>query len=90
MAELIPLFFIVMYIVPFCVAVVRAHHNAGAILVVNVLLGWTVIGWIVTFAWAAFGPAETAKSRAVDAARYQSSATAGRAPMPRILHNFID
>jgi hypothetical protein len=90
MAELVPLFFIVMYIVPFCIAVVRAHHNAGAIFVVNCLLGWTVIGWIATFAWAAFGPAATTRSRAADAARYQASTTGGSAPMPRILYNFID
>ncbi len=27
-------------------------HNATAILAVNVLLGWTVIGWIVALVWA--------------------------------------
>lgn len=89
MAELIPLFFIVFYILPFCVAVVRAHHNAGAILAVNLLLGWTGIGWFAALAWAGLGPAQTAKSRAIDASRYQSRASTG-APMPRILHNFTD
>ena len=89
MTELIPLFFVVFYILPFCVAVVRAHHNAGAILVVNLLFGWTGIGWFVTLAWAGFGPASTAQSRAVDARRYPSRAGTG-APMPRILHNFTD
>jgi hypothetical protein len=31
-----------------------AHHkrNAGAIFVLNLLTGWTVIGWIVAFVWA--------------------------------------
>ncbi len=90
MTELVPLFFVVMYILPFCVAVVRAHPNAGAILVVNMLLGWTVIGWIASLAWAGFGPAETARSRSVDASRYQSNRVRTGAPMPRTLYNFID
>ena len=90
MAELIPLFLIVMYIVPFCVAVARAHHNAGAILAVNFLFGWTIIGWIAAIGWAAFGPAETAKSRSRDAQRYATNTSEDGATMPRILHNFTD
>lgn len=27
-------------------------RNAGAIFVLNLLLGWTVIGWIVALVWA--------------------------------------
>ncbi len=90
MAELIPLFFLVFYIAPFCVAAARAHHSAAAILIVNVLIGWTVIGWFLVFAWAAFGPAQTPQSRARDSRRYQQTTSGGRATMPRILHNFTD
>lgn len=90
MAELIPLFFIVFYIAPFCVAAARAHHSAVPIFVVNLLLGWTVIGWFAAMAWAVFGPAETAQSRARDARRYGQITSGGKATMPRILHNFTD
>jgi hypothetical protein len=28
------------------------RHNAGAIFLLNLLLGWTVIGWVVAMVWA--------------------------------------
>ncbi|MDP6979906.1 MAG: superinfection immunity protein [Myxococcota bacterium] len=90
MAELIPLTFIVMYIVPFCIAAARAHDAAVPIFVVNVLFGWTIIGWLAAFAWAALGPAETPGSRARSARRYEKNMPSGKTPMPRILHNFTD
>jgi hypothetical protein len=33
---------------------ILAHHkrNAGAIFVLNLLTGWTVVGWIIAFIWA--------------------------------------
>ena len=91
MVELIPFFFIVFYFLPFGVAATRSHHAPIPILVVNVLTGWTVVGWIAALAWASMGPAQTPESRARDARRYERPATKGTAtPMPRILHNFID
>jgi hypothetical protein len=91
MVELIPFFFIFCYFIPFFVAATRAHHAAVPILVANILIAWTVVGWFATLAWAMMGPAQTPKSRARDANRYERSATLGTAkPMPRILHNFTD
>lgn len=29
----------------------RQHHNFAAIVATNVLLGWTVLGWIVALVW---------------------------------------
>jgi hypothetical protein len=40
------------YFVPSIVALVKKKRNTGAIVLVNVLLGWTVIGWIVALVWA--------------------------------------
>ena len=40
------------YFIPAFVASVRLHHNAMAISVLNLLLGWTVIGWSVALVWA--------------------------------------
>ena len=46
------------YFFPFMVAVCRGHKNSGAIFVINLFLGWTLIGWVVALSWAcsACGP----------------------------------
>ncbi|MGO4630356.1 superinfection immunity protein [Streptomyces sp. 2RAF24] len=41
------------YFVPTVVAVVRSVPNRGSVIVINVFLGWTVLGWIVALAMAA-------------------------------------
>jgi hypothetical protein len=41
------------YLVPYAVAVSRGKSNSGAIFVVNLFAGWTVIGWIVALVMAA-------------------------------------
>jgi hypothetical protein len=38
------------YWVPSIIAFGRAHHNKVSILVVNLFLGWTFIGWVVALA----------------------------------------
>jgi hypothetical protein len=49
------LFGIAMYFLPAIVAHHRQHVSFGAIFLVNLLLGWSIIGWIVCFAWACSG-----------------------------------
>ena len=39
------------YFLPTVVAVMRSHHNTGAILVLNLLLGWTLLGWVAALVW---------------------------------------
>lgn len=34
------------YMVPWAIAVHRSKSNTGKVLVVNLLLGWTIIGWV--------------------------------------------
>lgn len=41
------------YFLPTFVASRRRHHNANAIFLLNLLLGWTGIGWIAALIWAA-------------------------------------
>lgn len=41
---------LVLYFLPTIVG--RQKHNAGAIFVLNLLLGWTIIGWVVAMVWA--------------------------------------
>lgn len=38
-------------LLPSVIAFVRRHHNRYAILVLNVLLGWTAVGWAVALVW---------------------------------------
>jgi len=49
------LFGIAMYFLPAIVAHHRRHVSSGAIFLINLLLGWSIIGWIVCFAWACSG-----------------------------------
>ena len=48
---LIPLFLIA-YFIPFFVASAREHRFSNAIGLINLLLGWTVIGWLAAIIWA--------------------------------------
>jgi hypothetical protein len=32
--------------------VAKTHRNRGAIFVLNLLLGWTFLGWVVALVWA--------------------------------------
>jgi len=41
------------YFLPTVVAEARGHQNSGMIFLINLLLGWTVLGWIGTLVWAA-------------------------------------
>lgn len=40
------------YLMPSLVAISRKHRNSGAIFVLNLLLGWSVLGWIAAIVWA--------------------------------------
>jgi len=43
---------LLMYFLPTIIAVVRNKRDFGAIFVLNLLLGWSVIGWIIALVWA--------------------------------------
>ena len=40
------------YFIPSVLAFWRVHHSKVAILTLNILLGWSGIGWIVALVWA--------------------------------------
>jgi hypothetical protein len=46
------LFLFVPYFLPTIIAIARKKTNVGPILLVNFLLGWTVVGWIIALVWA--------------------------------------
>lgn len=43
--------FLILYFLPSINAKSRHHNNTAAIVMLNVLLGWTVAGWIVAMIW---------------------------------------
>ncbi|HZT89536.1 MAG TPA: superinfection immunity protein [Stellaceae bacterium] len=47
------LLIIALYMLPTVVAAARDHPRRRAIGLLNILLGWTLIGWIALFLWAA-------------------------------------
>lgn len=46
------LFALALYFLPFLVATGRHKKNTGAIFVLNLFLGWTLVGWVVSLVWA--------------------------------------
>ena len=43
----------IVYFIPTIVA--RHRTNAGGVFILNLLLGWTLIGWVLALAWATTG-----------------------------------
>lgn len=41
----------VLYFVPAAIAAVRRHHNANAIFLLDLFLGWTFVGWVIALVW---------------------------------------
>lgn len=46
---------ILVYMIPSIIAGIRHHHSGWAIMALNVLLGWTVLGWLISFIWSLTG-----------------------------------
>lgn len=40
------------YFLPAIIALNRRNTNRTAIVILNLLSGWTIVGWIITFIWA--------------------------------------
>ena len=61
--ELLPFFLMCIYFVPFMVAAARDNDSYITILVVNLLIGWTGIGWVACMVWAMLGSSGPARSQ---------------------------
>ena len=42
----------IVYFIPTMIGYDKHKRNAGAIFALNILLGWTFIGWVVALVWA--------------------------------------
>lgn len=61
---------ILSYWLPTLLAFHRHHRNRTAILLVNLFLGWTVIGWVVSLIWACTSNCELYPSSQIQARGY--------------------
>lgn len=43
---------VIFYLLPSVISAVRSTDHQGAIFFINVLFGWTVLGWIAALIWA--------------------------------------
>jgi hypothetical protein len=41
-----------LYFLPWAIAATRGRPNTGGVFLVNLLIGWTVVGWIVALVMA--------------------------------------
>lgn len=48
------------YFLPSIIALCRKHHNLAGLIVLNLLTGWTVVGWIWSLVWSLMNPPVTA------------------------------
>jgi len=44
---------LLVYFLPTLIAECRDHHQQNAIIILNIFLGWTFLGWVVALAWSA-------------------------------------
>jgi hypothetical protein len=51
-----------LYLLPALIGQSRHHHQRVAIWVLNIFLGWTVLGWIASLVWASTATAGKPKS----------------------------
>ena len=49
------------YFLPGIVAHIRDHHQVNAIVLLNIFLGWTLLGWVIALVWAATAVREDLK-----------------------------
>ena len=55
--------FACVYFMPCYVAWTRRHPNTAAITALNILLGWTILGWVAALVWALTGQSVTVNQR---------------------------
>lgn len=60
MGEITLIILVVIYFIPSLTAM--GKKQAGSVFVLNLLLGWTLIGWVVAMAWAVYPDPNKAKA----------------------------
>lgn len=73
---------LVCYFIPAIIAVSRGHKDVVGIIALNILLGWTVLGWIVAFVWSVSDAKGRDASQTVVVHTAQHNVAAHAAPTP--------
>lgn len=68
---------VLVYFLPSVISEARHHRNDAAIFILNLLLGWTVLGWIVALIWSFTSPTVAVQASSAPAA---PSSSAGYCP----------
>ena len=50
---------VALYFLPGLVAYFRDHHNTASIMLLNLFLGWTLLGWVGALIWSASAKKQT-------------------------------
>jgi hypothetical protein len=58
--------YVVVYFIPTWIALIRRHNNALAVFMLNLLLGWTCLGWAAAAVWSVLNAPIMAIRRAPD------------------------
>ena len=74
---------VAVYCLPTLIALVRRRPDAGRVAVINMYLGWTVIGWLYTFVKVLRGP-DTAPPDGSLGGRHVADDMDGEASEPRM------
>jgi hypothetical protein len=73
------------YFLPGLLGLLRKSNRLNAIFLLNLLLGWTVVGWVVAFIWAIGGDSVAqAKSKIIDYDKLAAAMQAKAVPPPPV------
>jgi len=42
---------VILYVLPSIIAYVRKHNNISPIILINIVFGWTLLGWFLALVW---------------------------------------
>jgi hypothetical protein len=68
MSTFVVLCVLFLYFLPAIIANKRGHNSGMAILVLNLFLGWTFLGWVLALVWAFTGDTRSAAWARADSA----------------------
>ena len=75
---------LISYFLPTVVASIRGHADTGPIFIINLFLGWSLIGWVAALAWASKDIKRTTTAEVCDGGAYRIKLASQAFRMPRL------
>jgi hypothetical protein len=72
---------IFVYFIPGTIAVARNHKHTAAVVLVNLLFGWTFLGWAIALIWSVMNQRDSRQARTTIAAEPTRNAEVNTAPV---------